>query len=93
MLGLVPVILLGAAVCSGFCYWLSRRGEVAEERESTRQRRNVSLLTVDGGAARGRACSPGCGPASGAQQSSGVTRWSTRRGRCRARCGHERRAA
>jgi hypothetical protein len=45
MLGLVVVVVLVAAGCSGFYLWLSRRGEAARERESTRQRRSISLLT------------------------------------------------
>jgi hypothetical protein len=44
MLGLIPVVVLAAAVCSGFYYWLSRRGETATGREGARQRRSVSLL-------------------------------------------------
>ncbi|MDR2987494.1 MAG: hypothetical protein LBV34_21915 [Nocardiopsaceae bacterium] len=44
MLGLIPVVVLAVAVCSGFLYWLSRRGESAKGHESPRQRRSVSLL-------------------------------------------------
>ncbi len=45
MLALIPLVLLIAAVCGAFYYWLSRRGLAAEERENAQDRRRVSLLT------------------------------------------------
>jgi hypothetical protein len=44
MLGLVPVVILVAAACSGFYLWLSRR-EATRTGESTSERQSVSLLT------------------------------------------------
>ena len=45
MLGLIPVVLLVAAACGGFYYWLSRRGLAAQERANPQDRRRVSLMT------------------------------------------------
>jgi hypothetical protein len=45
MLGLIPVVLLIAAACGGFYYWLSRRGLAAEERANPQDRGRLSLMT------------------------------------------------
>lgn len=45
MPGLIPVVILIAAGCGGFYYWLSRHGLAAEQRENPQDRRRVSLLT------------------------------------------------
>jgi hypothetical protein len=45
MWGLIPVVLLVAAGCGAFYYWLIRHGLAAAERENPQDRRRVSLLT------------------------------------------------